>query len=522
MRKPALLRRPQKTKIARQASIPAPVGGWNARDPIANMDPADAILLDNFFPSTSDVMLRKGADDHVTGISGQVESLMPYNNQAGTQQIFAAAGTAFYNVTSAGAVGAAVQSSLTNARWQSINFATTAGQFLLACNGSDSIRRWDGSTWLTITGSGTGAITGVTTADIINLAVHKNRVYLVEKDSLSAWYLPTDAIAGAAAEFPLNGVAKNGGYLMAVEGWTIDGGEGIDDYWVAITSEGELIAYKGTDISDATKWAIHGVWTVGQPIGRRCFLRVGGELLLITKGGVLPVSKILLSKVVDSKAAITDKIIKAMTDAVAAYSGNFGWQLLDYPSGPMIILNVPVSEGSGQHQYVMNRDTGKWCRFKDIEANCWALLDGEPYFGGDGVVGKLWGSFDDNSDNIAGDMKQAFNYFGSRGVIKEFKDAMPIFASNGSPSILAALNLDYSDDEPSGQLSFNPTTYGLWDSAVWDSGVWGGTLSTFAEWQGTGGIGKCAALRMKVAASGIEVRHQCTDFLYELGSGVIG
>lgn len=522
MRRPAVLRRPQKQKISRQASIPAPVGGWNARDPIANMPPEDAIILDNLFPSTSDVMLRKGADDHVTGINQQVESLMPYNNGAGTQQLFGAADDSFYNVTSAGAVGAAVVTGLTNGRWESINFATTAGQFLLACNGVDNMQRWDGSTWLTITGASTGAITGVNTDDVANLAVHKNRVWMVEKDTLSAWYLPADAIAGAASEFPLNGVAKRGGYLVAVEGWTIDGGDGVDDYWMAITSEGELIAYRGTDPSDATKWALVGVWTVGQPIGKRCFLRVGGELLLITKGGVLPVSKVLLSKVVDAKAAITDKIAGALTSAVASYGSNFGWQLLDYPGGPMILLNVPTQEGSMQHQYVMNRDTGRWCRFKGIEANCWALLDGEPYFGGNGVVGKLWGSFDDNSDNIEGDMKQAFNYFGSRGVIKDFKDARPVFASDGSPAILSSLNLDYNDDEPSGSLTFAPTTYAIWDTAVWDTGTWGGGLNPFAEWQGTGGVGTCAALRIKIAAAGIEVRHQATDFLYEVGSGVIG
>ena len=29
-------------------SFPAPVGGWNARDPLAAMDPADAVKLINF------------------------------------------------------------------------------------------------------------------------------------------------------------------------------------------------------------------------------------------------------------------------------------------------------------------------------------------------------------------------------------------------------------------------------------------------------------------------------------------
>ena len=59
-------------------SRPAPVKGWNARDPIGAMKPDEAIMLDNWFPSATDVMQRKGREDHVTGISGQVESLMAY------------------------------------------------------------------------------------------------------------------------------------------------------------------------------------------------------------------------------------------------------------------------------------------------------------------------------------------------------------------------------------------------------------------------------------------------------------
>ena len=42
------------------ASFPAPVGGWNARDPLAAMDPADAVKLVNFIPNTTSVTLRQG------------------------------------------------------------------------------------------------------------------------------------------------------------------------------------------------------------------------------------------------------------------------------------------------------------------------------------------------------------------------------------------------------------------------------------------------------------------------------
>ena len=78
--------------VARVASIPAPVEGWNARDSIANMSPEFAVTLDNMVPNVSSVTLRGGYSDHVTGISGQVESLFDYSGGS-TNKLFAAAGT---------------------------------------------------------------------------------------------------------------------------------------------------------------------------------------------------------------------------------------------------------------------------------------------------------------------------------------------------------------------------------------------------------------------------------------------
>jgi len=47
-------------RAAGVASLPAPVGGWNARDSLANMESTDAVILDNLFPTVSSVNLRGG------------------------------------------------------------------------------------------------------------------------------------------------------------------------------------------------------------------------------------------------------------------------------------------------------------------------------------------------------------------------------------------------------------------------------------------------------------------------------
>ena len=145
-------------------SIPSPVGGLNDRDSIADMPISDAALMVNWWPYPSYLGVRKGSASHVTGFPAPVETLVEYLPTTGTSTLFAAAGTAFYNATTPGAVGAAVQSGLTNARWQHAQITTPGGSFLYMVNGVDSPRLWDNATWTTITGASTPAITGVTTA----------------------------------------------------------------------------------------------------------------------------------------------------------------------------------------------------------------------------------------------------------------------------------------------------------------------------------------------------------------------
>lgn len=499
-------------------SIPAPIGGWNARDVLGDMPPTDAVTLINMFPSTSTVMMRMGYTRHVTGITGQVESLMAYSSPT-AQKMFGAAGNSFYDVTSTGAVGAAVVTGLTNARWQHVNISTSGGNFMYTVNGADKPRLYDGSTWTTIDAASTPAITGVTTTNLIHVNLFKNRLWFVEKSTLKVWYLPTNAVGGAANALDFQSIARRGGYLVAMGTWTIDAGYGVDDLAVFLTSEGEVIVYRGTDPSSASTWALVGVWQVGAPIGRRCFVKYAGDLLLICQDGVVPLSGLLQSSRTNPKVALTDKIQNAVSDAAVSYSGNFGWQLFFYPKGNMLMLNVPVAVGS-QEQYTMNTITKAWCQFQAMAANCWEILADEPYFGGNGYVGRAWNGFSDNSTNINAVAKQAFNYFGSKGLLKRWTLIKPVLLTNGSPSIYASLDIDFRDTTNASVLVNTPTTYAAWDTAVWDTDVWGGGLSVSDSWNGVSGIGFCAAPRLQIASNGIQVEWASTVFVSERGAVV--
>lgn len=478
--------------------------------------------MDNVFPDTTDVMVRKGYTQFATDIPLQVESLMPYNRADGSDQLFCASDDSFYDITSGGAAGSAVQSSLSNARWQSVNFTNSSGTVYLCCfNGVDSPRYWDGSSWVTITAISTPAITGVTVTGLISATVHKRRMWLVQVDSLKAWYLPVDSVGGAANAIDLGGIAYKGGYIMALGTWTIDAGEGMDDYWCAVTSEGQLVVYRGTDPSSASTWELVGVWDVGQPIGRRCLYKYKADLLYVSLEGVLPLSAAITTGRTDQRVALTDKITQAMSSAAALNKGNYGWELLYYPEANMLMLNIPVDEGGNQEQYAMNTVTGAWGGpFQGINANCWCIFGGEPYFGSETYVGKFWDSLSDNGTNIAFEAQQAYTYLGSRGRLKQVKSVRPYILAGGDFSVVMGVNVDFSQNEVTGSISFSAPTYGIWDTALWDSGIWGANLNSYADWQTVNAVGTAVSLRIKGQVKDIEFRYAASDVVYENG-GVI-
>lgn len=510
------MRGPAQRRAVQSKSIPAPVGGWNKRDSIADMASDDAVIMDNMFPLPSEVMLRKGYTEHVTGVSGTVNTLAAYNSPT-INRLFGAAGTSIYNVTSAGAVGAAVVTGQTSDKWQKINFSNSGGNYMYLANGADSMQLYDGTNWQAVTAvSSPIAITGVTTSTIIGLNIFKNRIWMVQKDTMKVWYLATDAIGGAATALDLAPLFKNGGYLMAMGTWSLDAGQGLDDYAVFVTSQGEVAVYKGTDPASASTFALVGVFLIGSPIGRRCFEKFGGDLIMVSRDGLLPMSKALMSSRVNQQIALTDKIQQAAAEVATLYASNFGWETILYPSENMLLMNIPVSSTESQ-QYVMNTITGAWCRFTGWQAACWERFNDMIYFGTASGVNLAWSGLSDNAANIDGEVLQAFSYFGNTAQVKRFTLIQPIFRTNGSPGITIGINVDFDTSAPVSTPTFSATSAAVWDVALWDTGIWGGSLEIKKDWIGVTGVGRAASAHLKVALLGIELRWAATVYNYETG-----
>lgn len=658
---------------AMTASLPSPIGGWNARDSLAQMNELDAVILENWFPTPTDVTLRKGysrasllttttgvvsissitavgtlatlttasahglttgdyvyisgatpseyngyyqitvtATDKFTYIMGfaptssasvvgtykksiqdDVNSLMNYASSSG-QKLFAAAGTTIYEATEPTATVAFT--GITDSKFQHVNVTTAGGSFLIAVNGSDPALVYDGTRWFkmattataqtissitrvgttatvttganhglatgnrvtitgctgadatlyngtfvitvtglttftyTMTGTPTGSaagtpaytvigISGVNSANFIHVNLFKSRLYFTEKSTLKIWYLDVNSIGGTANSFDFGSIARNGGFLQAMGTWTLDAGQGADDYAVFVTNMGEVLVYNGSNPSSSTDWALKGVWQLGQTFARRCFFKWSGDLLLLTQDGLVPLASALQSSRLDPRVNLTDKIFFAVSQAATDYYDNFGWQIQYFASENMLILNIPTT--AGKEQYVMHTITKSWAKFTGINAICFEVSGKTGmYFGSKGFIGRWYDTNADANVNITASAQQAYSYFGSRGQLKRFTMVRPILqTSGGQPSLVCGINVDFETQDNLGAVTFNPTAASgaKWDSATWDGAIWGGGSNISKIWQGVTGIGYAGSIVLNVASQNIDLHWASTDFVMEAG-----
>ena len=519
MRQPARVKgQSLRGQVSGSQSFPPPVGGWNAKDALAIMKPTDAIVLNNWFPRTSYVEMRGGSLDTATGMTGTGKTLAVYNKLNGTNEMYATTEVGVYNVSVSGAVGAS-KAARTNGKHQWLNFGDGTSNYLIMLNGVDKPLYYDGTTWIAVDAATSPALTGIATTELISANTHKGRLFFIQKNSLSVWYLASGAAGGALTRFFFDGVVKEGGYLMAMATWTVDAGNGPDDRAVFITSEGEILIYAGTNPSVAADWALVGLFKIGDPLGRRCVSKVGGDLLIITQNGIFPMGAALQSAEINYKLAISFKIENAFNEASRAYGNNFGWKAQLFPDQSALVVNVPLAEDGAHEQYVMNTITKSWCKFNNWNAEDFAVYNNELYYVSGTKVTKAWTGVSDNGANIEAYGKTAFSYFGNFSEIKKYKMFKPVLAVNGSLQFLTDIDVDYKDDPINGSAIYTVISGGVWDGSNWDAAYWAAGFEIVQQWTSPNAYsGRCAAGKLKIDSNKLSVQWLACDYIYETGN----
>lgn len=542
-RAPAVQRQqPDKQDIK---TIPAPIGGLNARDGISAMPETDAYVLKNWIPSSLGMKLRNGYMAWSSGIVNPVQTIFQYFPKSSTistsanyqkypttlpGEVFAATKNTIHPINTQGAAGASVFA-LGNATYSGrlctnmfVNSASSS--FLIANSESDGYITYDGATWLLVTaGAGPTQIAGVNPNNLVFNLPWKKRIWFVERNTSDLWYLATEAVYGTATKFPVGSLLKHGGSISYIANWTIDAGEGVDDFLVIVGENGDVLVYKGVD--PAVSMALVGTWFVGPvPKGRRAFTQFGGDLLILSTNGLFPISYITRGGtefLQASEKEYVSKIQEALqTDTSAAFN-QYGWEMLLCPRESLLILSVPNYGAVSNKQYALGTVVYGWCEFTGLPISTMAMISGLMMSADSaGAVNMNFVTTLDQVSitgtggiGITGQCQPSFSGM-NFGMNKHWLMGRVTLLSRNIPAISVQLNTDYQSNGPVSTPSVPPGTIALWDSGKWDIDVWSGELTTYQPWFSVSGQGYAGSLASVVVAEGGTI-YARTDYMYEKG-----
>lgn len=499
-------------QITKSVPYPAPILGINAVDGLSDMDPRDAIFCYNMYPSKYGLRVRKGYVEWATnvGTNGGGRTVMAYKGStAANDRLFATSQEGIFNVSASGSSFSTVVvfgTTTGNAGYgQYLGFVTSAGHFLLYFDEVNGYYTYTESTttWAAVPG---GSMTGIAPGDIVGGCTHKGRLWFVKRNSASAYYLSAGTITGAVTEFNFGTRFKNGGYLVNLYSWTVDGGEGMDDHLVAVSSSGDVVIFKGNDPSSATDWFQHGAWFIGRPpAGRRVAGALGRELYLLSSYGVLPLSALIAGGAVeDDSIYLTRRITDPIRTHMASTLDNLGWELQLIPDANLLLVSAPQVSGEQQIQFIQEMNKRAWGVFRGFPYYTGKEWNGEFYFSN--AAGKVYvmtGNLD--NVNLAGSSYEQIEFslltsyqeLEADGFSKRTHFIRPVFTGGGVPGYEVSAQYDYKLFEGNPTIGLGTISGATWDSAIWDDDLWAGGAVVTDKVVGGDGMGRAIAIALK-------------------------
>jgi hypothetical protein len=476
--------------IALSATFPAPIRGWIINENLVAPSPGGASILDNFLCTTTGVRPRAGSLKRAT-LGAPVKSMFSYKSGV-MDRFFAATDANIFDITTVAdpeTAPAAAVSGQTDGEYSTQQFGTAGGDYFYAVNGANDAQLYDGTTWQAVNGASTPIdITGVDTSNLSHVWRFANRLFFVEENTMVAHYLGVDSIGGTASQFSLAGVFSKGGSLLFGDTWSLDAGDGLDDKCVFVSTEGEVAIYEGTNPGNSADWRLEGVYEITKPLGKNATMQAGGDLLIATDVGMVPLSQ-AISK---DKAALALNSVSAEITTYwqrKAAALQRPWQIIKWAEKNLMLVSQP-----GQNEFsclAVNLQTKAWSRITNWNTNCLGYFDGDAFFGTvDGTVHQMERTGSDDGMPYTCAYLGLYEQLGS-GVQKTVHQARATFQSRTPITPQVTVRTDYDET-----LSVPPNSVAdfqtdAWGTAIWGTSTWGARpdRQTIARWGSVGRTG---------------------------------
>jgi hypothetical protein len=200
--------------------------------------------------------------------------------------------------------------------------------------------------------------------DIQNITIFKDFIFMSSTSSLNIYFLATkyadilDPINSAfwksvenlfsphfGNTFSLDGIIEKGGSIIKLANISKSGADTINTYLIAITDNGEIVLYDGTDPSDTTgaKWTVAGKFQIPPPLNKFCFVEMEGDLIVATKNGLLSLRRIIFGQASQITENLEYRLLSLFTQYMFSIPSFIQYISLNYhPKNRLLIFNIPI------------------------------------------------------------------------------------------------------------------------------------------------------------------------------------
>lgn len=549
LRKGQILRPAKQT--VQSTRYPAPIKGVDFRLALTAGDPLLCSYTYNLIPYENGMTVRSGYREWQVGLdqgaSEGVHTIISYDgleNSKALDRLFAVTNEGIYDVTVQGAAPI-LKMAFSDQQPEAgygvyTHYMTDAEEDLLLY--ADSINGLFTYSATTDVWAQAANIIGPVIEDINFIVLHKQRLWMIEENSSKAWYLDIGAVAGTATEFFFGSKFKYGGNLVGLFNWTVDGGEGVDDYLVAVGRAGDILPYKGADpsiVDGANAWGLVGTYYIGEiPVGPFFGSEHGGELFLLSANGLTSMNDLLQGVNRDARTAegyvdsISGAVSGDMRARIRQTANKHGWQVQTIPSAGGLMVSTPRVGSNAYIQYFYTFATQAWALLRDLPILCFDSWQGVGAFGDDqSRVLYMDVSVDDfklvqpigrlNGDAIKFSVLSAFQSLEAPAQYKQVQMIRPDFLAYGQPVYTVEARYDYNQREVVAAAAPPLAGDSLWGTGVWDTAFWSsGDKTERSSIAGAWGTGRYVAVAM-TGSSREATEFIGWDLLYTTGGALI-
>lgn len=354
----------------------------------------------------------------------------------------------------------------------------------------------------------TPGVTGLLSTDMAYVWAYKNRLFFAKKGTLDAYYLPVSQVGGTATLLPLGGVFPRGGSILFGQGWSLDTGAagGLAEQCTFTTTEGEVAAFQGLSPDDVATWSKVGVYHIGKPLGKAAFIRAGGDLVIATTLGFIPLGQAIRRDYAAlGQVAVSNPIADVWSLAVTDF-GTADWQAVIWGEGKMAVVVPPPQLGVPPLVLVSNTDTGAWCKFEGWTPTAMATFNGQLYIGSNnGAVQLASDTGADEGLPYTGTVMPLFSDFGASGNRKIVDFARVVTRGLSASGGAVTARFDWDMAQPAVPDAINTNPGGIWDISLWDVGIWGPLRQGVVQekWVSVGGSGYAVSVIYQVTSANV-------------------